>query len=133
MDQAGSSDRPDRFRKPSAPPRVGTRAACRLVDQDSKDQFYTMPADFPLSGFELTISYSYRLVCVPPHQSVGESNIATVYDMAAMHADKLKQENSPGYTRWRAAFQNAADGFQVSPWNPHPSACPSSPCPPCEE
>ncbi len=68
-----------------------------------------------------------------PNQVTGPQDEATEFDFAAIYTDKVGPLEDRDYTEWRAMFQNAAGDFLITPWDPHPSACPSTPCPPCEE
>ena len=91
-----------------------------------------------LDGFIEFESRGYLIALFPCRQNTGEPTVAGTLDMSALYSDKLKQENSPAFvSRWVNAFETAASYFQITPtpetWNPHPNACPTTPCPPCSE
>ncbi len=55
------------------------------------------------------------------------------FSCPAMYTDKVGPSGAKTYTEWRTEFEAAADDFLITPWDPHPSACSETPCPPCEE
>lgn len=98
------------------------------------DGLWSPPEDFIADGLYTLASVPYRVVCYSsPNQVTGPQEEATEFDFQAIYTDKVGPPQARIYTEWRAMFQNAAADFLITPWNPHPNACPSTPCPPCEE
>ena len=65
----------------------------------------------------------------PPGGSVG--------DDINMSGEIIGLRSDVGAVIWFAdrrlhhGYESAAAFFQIAPWDPHPDACPASPCPPC--
>lgn len=92
------------------------------------------PQNFIADGLYTLASIPYRIVCYSsPNQVTGPQNVATEFDFQAIYTDKVGPSQARIYTQWLTMFENAADDFLISPWNPHPAVCPDTPCPPCEE
>jgi len=80
----------------------------------------------------MMVSTGYGIVCyAESRQITGEQDEAVGFDLSSLYTDKVDPISEGGVTTWKGEFESAAAFFQIAPWDPHPNACPTTPCPPC--